>query len=397
MPKPDWNRPLRLSRSLLLEVAEDGKGFAARASQSRAPEPVTSDGLLVLLQYLKGSTTRAAYERFAETWEVDEATFGKIAERFLLAGLLVAPGEALPEAGTSRAVYASAGAHHHMLRDAMRVLQYREAIARHAPGKRVLEIGCGSGILSLLAAKAGARSVTAIEETAIGDLALRMFEANGEKLTLLRGNSRDVTPPEPADLVVHELIGDGPLNEAILEFVDDARRRFLAPGGRFLPSALEVRCVGYAATDLPRLLEEAQAFEALYGLSFAPFRDELRAAYARGEPLLTGHGTDQARVLTEEALIRRVDFHAEAPRLEPHRLELRACAAGRLEGVLVYFVARLDERTVLSNSPFHPQTHWLRRVRAFTRGRMVQPGDSVEVEIRYAHRETGLEVLVDAV
>lgn len=398
-PALDWDRELRLTRSLLLEVSADGKGFAAHASLSRPAEPVGPDALLILREFLPGATPRQAWTRFSETWDVDEATFGRILGRLAGVGLLAAPGEALPDGGPggSRGGYASAGAHHHMLRDAIRVLQYREAIRRHAPGKRVLEIGCGSGILSLLAAKAGARSVTAIEETSIGELALAMFEANGERLTLLRGNSRDVTPPEPAELVVHELIGDGPLNESILEFVDDARRRFLAPGGRFLPSALEVRCVGYETTDLERLLGEVRSFEALYGLSFAPFAAELRAAHARGEPLLTGHGQELPRILTEEAVLRRVEFAEPAPALEPHRVRLRASAAGRLDGAVVYFAAWLDEQTVLSNSPFHPQTHWLRRSRPFARRLEVRPGAEVEVEVRYVRRDTGLEVMVEPV
>src|SRR6185436_13232368 len=88
--------------------------------------------------------------------------------------------------------FASPVEHFGMVRDTIRVSAYRRAIFRHCRDKNVVEIGCGSGILSIFAAKAGARRVIAIEESTIADLAAAMFEANGvaDRIELRRANSR---------------------------------------------------------------------------------------------------------------------------------------------------------------------------------------------------------------
>ena len=118
----------------------------------------------------------------------------------------------------------------------MRVQAYRAAILRQCAGKRVVEIGCGTGILSIFAAQAGATAVTAIEETRIAELAARLLVANGveDRVEIKLGNSRDVEIDPPADVIVHELLGSDPFSESILPVIADARR-FLAPGGRFEP------------------------------------------------------------------------------------------------------------------------------------------------------------------
>ncbi len=141
-------------------------------------------------------------------------------------------GPPLPDRG-----FGSVRAHFGMLKDPVRVLCYKSAIERHARGQSVVEIGCGTGVLSLFAARAGARKVTAIEETRISQVAARMFEANGcaGVIDLRVANSRDVEIEEPADLLIHEILGVDPFEENLLPYLEDARHRLLRPG-RSLPA-----------------------------------------------------------------------------------------------------------------------------------------------------------------
>ena len=128
-----------------------------------------------------------------------------------------------------------------MLHDDRRTGDYLAALAEAVrPGDVVLDIGTGSGVLAVAAARAGARRVYAVEASDIAEVAERVFAANGvqDRVTLVPGWSRQIELPEPADLLVAEIIGNEPLEEEILETTLDARRRLLKPEARLIPHAL---------------------------------------------------------------------------------------------------------------------------------------------------------------
>ena len=67
--------------------------------------------------------------------------------------------------------YAHFGIHHEMLSDRARTLAYKRAIELNSTSdvrdRRVLDVGCGTGILSMFCARAGARAVTAVDMSSI--------------------------------------------------------------------------------------------------------------------------------------------------------------------------------------------------------------------------------------
>ena len=133
--------------------------------------------------------------------------------------------------------------HASMLEDEPRVSRYREAIERVVrPGDVVLDIGTGTGILALMAVRAGARRVYAIEVGPAADLAKRVLAANDpeEKVVLMRGLSLELSLPEPADVLVSEIIWNAGLGEGILNTVADARARLLKPDARVIPERLHM-------------------------------------------------------------------------------------------------------------------------------------------------------------
>ena len=217
------------------------------------PQALAQDGLPVLLAFAGGRTPAEALERLRNEWEIDDAGFTGVVDALVAQNLLTPADGAMPR---SRPPASPRPFEHFMMvRDTVRVSAYRRAIFRHCRDKTVVEIGCGSGILSIFAAKAGARRVIAIEESGIADLAAAMFEANGvaDRVELRRANSRDVSLDERADVIIHEVLGVDPFGENILPFIEDARERLLAPGGILIPSALEVCCVGFEVPDRPYL------------------------------------------------------------------------------------------------------------------------------------------------
>jgi precorrin-6B methylase 2 len=170
--------------------------------------------------------------------------------------------------------------HARMLHDDRRTSDYLAAIAQAVrPGDVVLDIGTGSGVLAIGASRAGARHVYAVEASDIAEVAERVFAVNEleDRITLVPGWSRQIDLPEPADLLVSEIIGNEPFEEEILETTLDARRRLLKPGARMIPNALTL----FAR---PLLLPENEARQRAFGLAAV---ERWRALYDIDfEPLL---------------------------------------------------------------------------------------------------------------
>jgi precorrin-6B methylase 2 len=171
--------------------------------------------------------------------------------------------------------------HARMLHDDRRTSDYLAALHRAVrPQDVVLDIGTGSGVLAIAAARAGARHVYAVEASDIADVAERVFAADGvrDRVTLIRGWSREIELPEPADVLVSEVIGNEPFEEEILETTLDARRRLLKPDARLIPHTLELVARPLAIPDAEarqRAIGRAaiERWRQLYGIEFQPLFD----------------------------------------------------------------------------------------------------------------------------
>lgn len=128
-----------------------------------------------------------------------------------------------------------------MLEDSHRTGSYFNAIIynpRSFENKVVLDVGAGSGILSIMAAKVGARKVFAVEATEMAKRARKIIEANGYASTIevLQGTIETVQLPCKVDVIISEWMGYLLLRESMLDSVLVARDRFLKPGGAMFPS-----------------------------------------------------------------------------------------------------------------------------------------------------------------
>jgi protein arginine N-methyltransferase 1 len=128
-----------------------------------------------------------------------------------------------------------------MLEDHVRTGAYRDAIEGNRAafeGKVVLDVGAGSGILAIFAARAGAAKVYAVEATPMAALARKLVEANGlsDTIEVIQGTIETVALPEKVDIIVSEWMGYLLLRESMLDSVLVARDKFLKPGGALYPS-----------------------------------------------------------------------------------------------------------------------------------------------------------------
>lgn len=142
-----------------------------------------------------------------------------------------------------------------MLKDTVRTDAYRDFIYTHKSlfaGKVVLDVGCGTGILSMFCAKAGAARVIAVDNSAIIDKARENVFANGfsDRITCLRGKIEEVTlPVDNVDIIVSEWMGYCLLYEAMLDSVIWARDKYLKPDGLMVPSHMNMWVAPVADPD----------------------------------------------------------------------------------------------------------------------------------------------------
>lgn len=140
------------------------------------------------------------------------------------------------------------GFHPGMLRDAPRNVAYRKGIEELVPGKTVLDIGTGSGLLAMMAVRAGARHVFACETNEMLAAAAReVIAANGmaDDITLFAKSSmkldRDKDLDGGPDVIVSELIADDLMSEALVPSLNDASERLCKPETQFLPGKAWVK------------------------------------------------------------------------------------------------------------------------------------------------------------
>lgn len=133
--------------------------------------------------------------------------------------------------------YAETEIHESMLKDTVRTESYRDFIyhnKQYFKDKIVLDVGCGTGILSMFAAKAGAKKVYAVDNSTIINKARRIVKENGleDIIEFVQGKVEEVKlPVDNVDIIISEWMGYFLLYEGMLDSVLTARDRWLAPDG----------------------------------------------------------------------------------------------------------------------------------------------------------------------
>eukprot|EP00798_Chlamydomonas_sp_ICE-L_P002418 gene2418-8735_t len=138
--------------------------------------------------------------------------------------------------------YGSVMHQQNMLQDYTRTGTYYSAIVENPSdfaGLAVMDVGAGSGVLSLFAAQAGARKVYAVEASDMSRLARLLADCNptlGERIEVVHSKVEEAQIPEKVDVLVSEPMGTLLVNERMLETYIYARDHFLKPGGKMFPA-----------------------------------------------------------------------------------------------------------------------------------------------------------------
>jgi SAM-dependent methyltransferase len=318
-------------------------------------------------------------------------------------GVLIEEGSSQPEGG--RVGWDGLYRQVRMLSDQTRTLRFLEGVARAVrPGDVAVDIGTGTGILAIAAARAGATQVYAIEEDAIADVAEAMFRANGvsDRVRLIRGCSTRVDLPQRADVLVCELIGDDPLGERILETVADARRRLLKPGARVVPARLRV--MG-SPLEIPADVLQRRSlaggtpdrWREWYHMDFAPL---VEVAGATPQVFFVAPQDVRGwRTLADPVTLADVDLQGCEDTAIDASAETVARTAGEVSGLLVYFEVDVWPGIRHGSAPdqVDGSNHWITPAWALPRSVPVTRGRRIRVSYRYRAGGAGPSVDVAVV
>jgi type II protein arginine methyltransferase len=238
--------------------------------------------------------------------------------------------------------------HFGIVRDSRRNEAYDQAIRRAVgPATQVLDIGAGTGLLAMMAARAGAATVSTCEmNEGVAAAAAAVLEANGysDRVRLLAMPSAALDADRDlggrADLLVSEIVSNDLIGEYVLSTVEDAARRLLVPGARMIPSAGELRI---ALAFWSRLDEKRMGLTAGFDLSAFNTLQRYRHRIRVGDPSLALRGA--------EAPIFRFDFETGGP-FPPEQAELDLAAdGGAVNGIAQWIRLQLYDDIIYENHP----------------------------------------------
>jgi protein arginine N-methyltransferase 1 len=267
--------------------------------------------------------------------------------------------------------------HRTYLRDRHRLSAYERALREVVkPGDVVVDLASGTGILGMLACRAGAARVYAIEEDGIAGLARQIARVNGleERITGLRGHSQTITPPERADVVVCDQIGGFGLEAGILDLFQDARARFLRPGGTMIPCGLDLMV---APVEHPLMHGRLRFWKGRP----ADFDCGPAAAIAAN----TGYPVRlrQQHLLSAPVSAIALDLTAETTIPLRATVTPRASRDGVLHGFGGWFIARLAPHVTMTNSPLSAERILRRQVFfPIEEAVPVEAGATIEISLR---------------
>jgi protein arginine N-methyltransferase 1 len=233
-----------------------------------------------------------------------------------------------------------------MIADRGRLDAHAAALRRLVtPSSVVLDLGAGTGIMSLLACQAGARRVYAVEPSGAVQILAEAAAANGyaDRVVVLERRSTDTTLPELADVIVSDLRGVLPPNDTHFSDIIDARARLLAPGGRLVPAR---DTLWAAVVSTPEAFDERRAV-----WQSRPHGLDLSSAQRFVDNGIQKHDARPEHLVSAPVQWASLDYPTLADTALRGAGACEIARAGTAHGLLVWFDTALVDDIGYSNAP----------------------------------------------
>lgn len=263
---------------------------------------------------------------------------------------------------------------------------YETALSRAIrPGDLVLELGAGSALVSMMAARAGAERVIAAEPLpALAGVARETVALNGyaDRVSVVAKRPQDlklgVDLERPADVLVSNVVNVGMLAPDMLAILDHARRNLARPGARIIPAAATVWAQLIQADDLRRVspIRTVSGFDMSRSDQFrSPGYQQIDLAH------------DVHQTLSEPFPAWFFDFRVSMPDSDLKSLTVQATKAGTVQGVAFWFDLHMDEEVVYSSRSTARTNHWKQAAYFFGQDFHVAQGQPMLLGTGYDHTQ----------
>jgi len=268
--------------------------------------------------------------------------------------LALAPQDAELAAQANRLLSEDVPAWHFVIvRDERRNAAYDAALRRAIrPGSRVLEIGTGTGLLAMMAARAGAAEVITSEMTpAIAEAAREIVARNGfaDRVRVIAKHSDKLDVEAdlhgPVDVLVSEIVSNNLLGQDVLATHERAVRDLLKPGGRVIPARGSIRVA--LAEDLR---DDQERLGEIDGFDLSPFNTLMRPVRQ------IRVGRERLKLRSEAADLFEFDFGASQFRAPARASAACVATGGRVNGIAQWIALDMDGDTRYENRPAQDTT-----------------------------------------
>ncbi|KAM6950005.1 protein arginine N-methyltransferase 3 isoform 1-T2 [Lycodopsis pacificus] len=274
--------------------------------------------------------------------------------------------------------------HEEMLKDKVRTESYRDFMYRNPDvfrDKVVLDVGCGTGILSMFAARAGAKQVIAVDQSAIIYQAMDIVRFNQleDKITVIKGRIEDIKlPVEKVDIIISEWMGYFLLFESMLDSVLYARDLYLADNGSVYPDLCNISLA--AVGDAHKHQDHIAFWDDVYGFNMACMK---RVVLPESMVEMVKEDT----LISEPAVIQTFDCNRVClSELEfDSDFSLKITNTADCTAIVGYFDIFFDKgcgnKVMFSTGPQVTKTHWKQTVFLLERPLSVQAGEELRGKI----------------
>ena len=301
--------------------------------------------------------------------------------------------------------------HETMLKDKIRTDAYRDFIYEHKDvfkDKVVLDVGCGTGILSMFCAKAGAKQVIAVDNSDIISTAREIIRTNelDDRIQCIKGKIEEINlSVDHVDIIVSEWMGYGLLFESMLDSVIFARDKYLAPEGLMVPSHATVRTGILADSEIRETC--LNFWQDVYGFDMIAMasrtQDECIIRVSSPEDI-SGEPTTIQVFDLHHVTVSDLDFHGEF-------VMKAGTGAQRFDGFSVWFdiffstqrelasdalnleKAKADKMVAFTTGPFGQATHWAQGICLIDSSISITSGSTISGNVTFAKGQADVRSL----